>query len=115
MRPFGLKICSRCTFLAAGLVLLPQWAQAHLVQTGFGSFYDGVVHLLITPGDLLLVIACGLLAGLQGDAAARKVILFLPVVWGVGILLGRLFPVAGEFTGLTMLSFGVIGGLGWLL
>mgnify|MGYP007048309392 CR=1 FL=1 len=32
---------------------------AHLMETGFGGFYDGIAHLLITPADLLLVLVSG--------------------------------------------------------
>jgi urease accessory protein len=32
-------------------------AHAHLMNTGFGPFYDGLTHLFVTPEDLPPVIA----------------------------------------------------------
>ena len=61
------------------LVLLPQPAHAHLVNTAFGGFYDGMLHLLVTPADLLLVLGLGLLAGQAGRESARP--LLLPTAW----------------------------------
>ena len=43
---------------------------AHLMETGFGGFYDGIAHLLITPADLLLVLGLSVLSGQQGPAGA---------------------------------------------
>jgi urease accessory protein len=41
-------------------------AHAHLMNTGFGPFYDGLAHPLMSPEDLLPVAAMTLLAGLGG-------------------------------------------------
>ena len=38
---------------------------AHLMETGFGGFYDGIAHLLMTPTDLLVVVGLSILAGQQ--------------------------------------------------
>jgi urease accessory protein len=59
-------------------------APAHLVNTGFGPFYDGVTHLFVTPEDLLPVIALALFAGLRGPRFGRIVLLGLPVAWLIG-------------------------------
>lgn len=96
---------------AVGLGLAPTLAQAHLVSTGFGAFYDGMSHLLITPEDLLVVVGLGLLAGLRGAAAARAVLVVLPLAWLGGALLGRLWPGGGELPLALVLSFGLVGGL----
>jgi hypothetical protein len=48
-------------------------AHAHLMNTGFGPFYDGLTHLFVTPEDLLPVIALALLAGLRGPRFGRAV------------------------------------------
>ena len=53
----------------------PAQANAHLVNSGFGSFYDGIGHLFITPEDVLAVVALALLAGLSGKRCGRAVIL----------------------------------------
>ena len=39
--------------LAASLLVLPRLAQAHLVTSGLGPYYDGALHLLMSPADLL--------------------------------------------------------------
>ena len=39
--------------LAAGLLAGPGAAQAHLVNSGLGPFYDGALHLLLSPADML--------------------------------------------------------------
>ncbi len=66
----------------------PRCAQAHLVNSGLGPFYDGALHLLLSPGDLLGLIALALLAGLRGPAAARAAVIVLPIVWLLAGLVG---------------------------
>ena len=51
---------------AAAVVALPAPAHAHLVTTGLGPVYDGISHVLLSPDDLLPVVAMALLAGLNG-------------------------------------------------
>jgi hypothetical protein len=91
--------------------MLPPTAQAHLASTGFGSYYDGVAHLVMTPGDLLLVFGLGLLAGLGGAAAGRTVLVVLLVAWLIGGFVGMNWPGGGELTVLLVLSFGMMGAL----
>lgn len=99
-----------CLSLLA-LCLAPQTAHAHLVQTGFGTFYDGVVHLFITPPDLLVAVGLGLLAGLCGAAASRGVVFALPAAWLAGEMAGSLFPASLALPWLTTVSFGAVGVL----
>jgi hydrogenase/urease accessory protein HupE len=73
--------------LAVVLAVAPS-AQAHLMNTGFGPFYDGLTHLFVTPADLLPVIALALLAGLRGPRFGRSVLFALPVAWLVGSTAG---------------------------
>jgi hydrogenase/urease accessory protein HupE len=75
----------------AGLVS-PPTASAHLVTSGVGPFYDGVMHFFVSPEDLGVVIALILFAGLSGRAAARWLVLALPVAWLMGIGLGLGWP-----------------------
>jgi urease accessory protein len=75
--------------LAITLIVAPP-AQAHLMNTGFGPFYDGLTHLFVTPEDLLPVIALALLAGLRGPRFGRAVLFALPVAWLVGSAAGLL-------------------------
>lgn len=63
-------------------------AHAHLMNTGFGPFYDGLTHLFVTPEDLLPVVALALLAGLRGPQFGRAVLFVLPAAWLVGATAG---------------------------
>jgi urease accessory protein len=65
-------------------------AHAHLMNTGFGPFYDGLTHLFLTPEDLLPVAALALLAGLRGPRCGRTVLLLLPAAWLAASLAGLL-------------------------
>lgn len=84
---------------------------AHLVQTGFGTFYDGIAHLLITPSDLMVTVGLALLAGMQGKPSTRRVMIVLPAFWLAGGFLGMAVappPVADWIATLTVLSIGVL-------
>jgi urease accessory protein len=76
--------------LAITLIVAPP-AHAHLMNTGFGPFYDGLTHLFVTPEDLLPVIALALLAGLRGPRFGRVVLVALPIAWLVGSVAGLLW------------------------
>ena len=97
--------------LAITLIVAPS-AQAHLMNTGFGPFYDGLTHLFVTPEDLLPVIALALLAGLRGPRFGRSVLLALPAAWLVGSTAGVLL--APQLT-LPALEIILTIGLGALL
>jgi len=84
-------------------------AEAHLVETGFGAFYDGIAHLGVTPADLLLVIAVALLAGQRGTQAARWTLFVLPAAWLAGGLLGARLPIDSTLPVVTTLTFGTAG------
>jgi urease accessory protein len=73
--------------LVVMLIVTPS-AHAHLMNTGFGPFYDGLTHLFVTPEDLLPVVALSLLAGLRGPRFGRAVIFALPAAWLVGAAAG---------------------------
>lgn len=84
------------TSSALAVASTPWPAHAHLVDTGFGAFYDGAVHLFATPEDLLPVIALTLWAGLRGPALGRAVLLALPLGWLAGVVAG--LPAAWPWT-----------------
>ena len=73
-------------FLAA--LLIPVRADAHLVTTGLGPVYDGIGHLLLTPEDLVPIVALALYAGLRGARAGRLALFVLPLAWVAGGALG---------------------------
>ncbi len=68
--------------------MIPVRIHAHLVGTGLGPLFDGVGHVVVTPEDLLPVIALALLAGLGGKSYGRMVLFVLPVAWLIGGLVG---------------------------
>ncbi len=76
----------RLAFLAA--LLISTRADGHLVTTGLGPVYDGIGHLLLTPEDLVPIVALALYAGLRGARAGRLALFVLPVAWTAGGLLG---------------------------
>jgi hydrogenase/urease accessory protein HupE len=84
-------------------------ANAHLVQTGFGAFYDGLAHVALTPADLLLVVALALLAGQRGTRTSRWTLFALPIAWLAGGALGAHVPVETTLPLLTTLTFGLAG------
>ena len=83
---------------------------AHLVTTGLGPLFDGIGHVVVTPEDLLPVVALALLAGLGGRSYARAVLFTVAGAWlGGGLIslaLGWGAPLA-----VTVLSFLILGGL----
>ena len=82
---------------------------AHLMETGFGGFYDGIAHLLITPGDLLLVLGLSLLSGQQGPTGGRMLLLVLPLSWWLGGCLGQLLTLGDSLETISILWFTAIG------
>ena len=129
MRMRGPRLILFWLTLAVTLIVVPS-AQAHLMNTGFGPFYDGLTHLFVTPEDLLPVIALALLAGLRGPRFGRAVLFALPVAWLVGSAAGLLLapqvtlPVAETIVTIALgallaadcpLPFAAVGGLAILL
>lgn len=78
--------------MGGACLLWPWQAEAHLVTTGLGPVYDGIGHLLLTPEDVLPVLALALCAGLQGPGPGRRVLCVLPIAWLVGGGVGLLTP-----------------------
>jgi len=95
--------------VAALLAITAAPAHAHLVETGFGDFYDGIAHVALTPSDLMVVVALALLAGQRGTQAARWALFALPAAWLLGGATGIAFPSDATLPVLTTLSFGVAG------
>ncbi len=88
MRRVGIMdIGCRVALLLAGF-LPATAAQAHLMNSGFGPFYDGLAHPLLSPEDLLPALAMTLLAGLGGARYGRVVLAALPGAWLVGMVAG---------------------------
>jgi urease accessory protein len=92
------------------LSLFPARAEAHLNSTGLGPVYDGLMHFLLSPEDILPVLALALFAGQRGAAHGRSVLFVLPSAWFMGGLLG-LATSAAHGAALTFVSFLLLGGL----
>jgi urease accessory protein len=94
-----------------GLMVSPGSAQAHLVTTGLGPVYDGLVHFALAPEDLVPVLALAALAGLRGAAHGRRVLFVLPTAWLLGGLLGSLSIGIGASPLAPVASFLLLGVL----
>jgi hydrogenase/urease accessory protein HupE len=96
---------------AVTLLAAPEAAHAHLVTSGLGPFYDGALHLLLSPADLLGVVVLALLAGQHGAAAGRLTVLVLPVAWLLAGVVGLALPAALDLPWLSVLSYMLLGVL----
>jgi len=65
-------------FVVFTFVMCALPAEAHLNSTGMGPFYDGLVHFLMSPEDIVPVLALALLAGLRGASYGRRALFLLP-------------------------------------
>lgn len=99
--------------IVSGMVILlwPSVSQAHLVNTGFGPFYDGISHSTMSPDELLTALALSLLAGLSGVRAGRNVLFLLPPVWIPGGVFGLQMAEEVSLPLVSVLSFLVTGVL----
>lgn len=93
------------------LVLLPSAAQAHLNSTGMGPIYDGVIHLLTSPEDLLSVLALALWAGLRGASHGRWAMFVIPSAWLASALAGSALPAESASAVVSSLSLMLLGAL----
>ncbi|WP_119271931.1 HupE/UreJ family protein [Taklimakanibacter deserti] len=84
----------------AGLLFLlaafaPTDAHAHLVNSGLGPFYDGALHLILSPMDIVRLMTLALFAGAQGRESARYVVLAAPVAWFLAGASALIFDATG--------------------
>ena len=86
-------------------------AEAHLNATGMGPIYDGLMHFLTSPEDLVPALALALLAGLRGAAYGRRAMFTLPAAWLLGSLMGLSAAFASAGTLGASLWFLLLGGL----
>jgi urease accessory protein len=112
-RDFGIRISSVLWVLVLMSVVLgvPTPASAHLMNTGFGPFYDGLTHLFVTPENLLPVVALTLLSGLRGPRCARAVLFALPLTWLAAELVGLLLRLPLTVPAVTAAVTLVLGAL----
>jgi urease accessory protein len=88
-------------------------AEAHLNSTGMGPIYDGLMHFLMSPEDIVPVLALALLAGLRGTSHGRRVLLVLPISWLFGGIMGTIATTTASSGSpwLSAAAFLVFGGL----
>jgi urease accessory protein len=95
----------------AALLVGASSAQAHLMNSGFGPFYDGLAHPLTSPPDLLPLLAAALLAGLRGPQSGRWMLAELPLAWLGGMVLGARFAIPVSAAWLTCAFTILLGAL----
>ena len=101
----------RALLLAIGWLAAATPAQAHLMNSGFGPFYDGLAHPLLSPEDLLPALAVILLAGLGGARQGRCVLATLPLAWLASMAGGWAIGLPGVPAWLTAVATAAIGAL----
>ena len=100
-----------CVTVGLALALCSEPAEAHLNSTGMGPIYDGLLHFLMSPEDLVPALALALLAGLRGAAYGRRASFTLPLAWLVGSLFGLTAVATTGSAVLSALWFLLLGGL----
>jgi urease accessory protein len=109
----------RSGVIAVSLILAVPWhANAHLVTTGVGPFYDGAAHFFVSLEELLPVLALALFAGLRGPRIGRWMLAILPMAWVAGGMAGLSLPIdtpPAAATTLLLLVPGVLLAADWEL
>jgi hypothetical protein len=82
----------RFAVVAAALLGASVGADAHLVSTGVGPFYDGAAHFFVSIEELLPILALALFAGLRGPRSGRLAVALVPVAWLASGLIGLHSP-----------------------
>lgn len=90
--------------------IVPIRVEAHLNSTGMGPAYDGLLHFLLSPEDLIPVLALSLFTGLRGAAYGRRALFVLPSAWLLGGLAG-LASTYSRSSSIAAMSFLILGGL----
>ena len=91
--------------------MLPVVVQAHLNSTGMGPIYDGLMHFLMSPEDLVPVLAFALLSGLRGATYGRRTLFVLPAAWLLGALSGLAASATNGSAIVSAVWFLLMGGL----
>jgi hydrogenase/urease accessory protein HupE len=75
-----------------------------------GPVYDGLLHFVLSPEDVLAVLALALFAGQRGARHGRRVLFVLPGAWLIGGLFGLTITAIGG-AAVMCVSFVLLGGL----
>jgi len=100
-----------CAAVILTLALCSRPAEAHLNSSGMGPIYDGLMHFLTSPEDLVPALAMALLAGLRGATHGRRALFTLPAAWLLGSLAGLAAAATGGNAVVAALWFLLMGGL----
>ena len=98
-------------FVALAFAINATPADAHLNSTGMDPFYDGLMHFLLSPADIIPVLALALLAGLRGASHGRRALFTLPVAWFLGGLAGLTAATTNPHPFVASRWFLLLGGL----
>ncbi|MFU0505607.1 HupE/UreJ family protein [Pseudaminobacter sp. NGMCC 1.201702] len=88
----------------------PSMAHAHLVNSGLGPFYDGALHLLLTPMDLVSLATLSLFVGLQGAEAGRLLVIVAPIAWFCAGVVALVSQMSGSFAAVNAGTLIFLGG-----
>jgi hypothetical protein len=88
----------------------PTPSHAHLVSSGLGPFYDGALHLLLTPMDLVGLATLSLFAGSQGAKAGRLLVIVTPIAWFLAGAVAPFSQVDGSFAAVNAAALVLLGG-----
>jgi hydrogenase/urease accessory protein HupE len=80
-----------------------------MVDKRFGDFYGGILHPLTALEHALPILALGLLAGQQGERAARWLVLVFPLALLIGAGLAAVTPPVPSIRFLNATSFVALG------
>lgn len=99
----------------AGLLLVlalftPTAAHAHLVNSGLGPLYDGALHLILSPMDIVRLVALCLFAGAQGQGPARSLVTVAAIAWFVAGASAFAFSATATFDVVSAVSLFLLGG-----
>jgi len=97
--------------VAFAFAMSPLTGHAHLNSTGMGPIYDGLMHFLMSPEDLVPVLALALLSGLRGATFGRRTLFVLPGAWLLGGLAGLAASATNGNAVVSAVWFLLIGGL----
>jgi len=98
-------------FIAFSALMWSIPAEAHLNSTGMGPFYDGLMHFIMSPEDIIPVLALALLAGLRGATYGRRALFVLPMAWLLGALAGLTSLATHAYPFIAAGWFLLLGGL----
>jgi urease accessory protein len=98
-------------FVALTFLMWPIPAEAHLNSTGMGPFYDGLMHFLLSPEDIMPVFALALFVGLRGTNYGRRALFVLPTAWLLGALAGLRATGVGFHPFIGAVWFLLLGGV----